>query len=174
MPVDEAALLRLEPGQVEIWLTRLTGIGDHLLRRYEALMSESEHARWRRFLVADAKLQHLVARALVRTTLSRYFAVPPPAWQFAANRYGRPHVIAPRQFRHVRFNLSHTSGLVACAVARARAIGIDVENIRRESSFADLAPRVFSPIELASFRQTLRTRPPPPPSSATASSPSGR
>lgn len=154
MPVDEANLLSLEPGQVDIWLTRLTGIGDHLLRRYEELMSEDEHARWRRFLVAHAQLQHLVARALVRTTLSRYFDVPPQVWQFATNRYGRPHITAPRQFRPVRFNLSHTSGMVVCAVAKARAIGIDVENVTRESSLADLAPRVFSPVELATFRET--------------------
>ncbi|MFL5066152.1 MAG: 4'-phosphopantetheinyl transferase family protein, partial [Xanthobacteraceae bacterium] len=154
MSLDEATLLRLEQGQVDIWLTHLSGIGDDLLRRYEQLMSESEHARWRRFLVAHAQLQHLVARALIRTTLSRYFDVPPQSWQFAANRYGRPHVTEPRQFRHVRFNLSHTGGLVVCAVAKARAIGIDVENIRRESELADLAARVFSPVELSSFLQS--------------------
>jgi len=154
MSLDEATLLRLEQGQVDIWLTRLSGIGDDLLRRYEQLMSESEHVRWRRFLVAHAQLQHLVARALIRTTLSRYFDVPPQSWRFAANRYGRPHVTEPRQFRHVRFNLSHTGGLVVCAVAKARAIGIDVENIRRESELADLAARVFSPVELSSFLQS--------------------
>jgi 4'-phosphopantetheinyl transferase len=154
MPIDEATPLRLERGQVDIWLTSLSGISDHLLHRYEQLMSEDEHARWRRFLVAHAQLQHLVARALVRTTLSRYFDVPPQSWQFAANRYGRPYVTAPRQFRPVRFNLSHTSGLVVCAVAKARAIGIDVENITRDTEFADVAPRVFSPVELSSFRRT--------------------
>lgn len=156
MPADEPTLLHLEQGQVDIWLTRLSGIGDHLLRRYEQLMSESEHATWRRFLVEHARLQHLVARALVRTTLSRYFDVAPESWQFGANRYGRPHIAEPRQFRPVRFNLSHTNGLVVCAVAKARAIGIDVENITRESRLADLAPRVFSPIELSTF---LRTAP---------------
>jgi 4'-phosphopantetheinyl transferase len=154
MALDEAPLLRLDPGQVDIWLTSLSGIGDHLLCRYQELMSEGEHARWRRFLVEHARLQHLVARALVRTTLSRYFDVPPRSWQFTANRYGRPCVVEPRPFRSVRFNLSHTSGLVVCAVARARAIGIDVEHIRRQTEFADLAPRVFSPMELASFRRT--------------------
>jgi 4'-phosphopantetheinyl transferase len=154
MPVDDAKLMRLEQGQVDVWLTSLSGIGDHLLRRYEKLMSDDEHARWRRFLVQHAQLQHLVARALIRTTLSRYFDLPPQSWQFAANRYGRPHVTEPRQFRPVRFNLSHTSGLVVCAVAKARAIGIDVENVRRATEFADLAPRVFSPIELSTFRKT--------------------
>jgi 4'-phosphopantetheinyl transferase len=154
MPFDDPALLSLEQGQVDIWLTALPDIGEALLRRYEELMSEDEHARWRRFRVAHAKLQHLVARALIRTTLSRYFAVPPRSWKFGANRYGRPHVSEPRQFRPLRFNLSHTSGLVACAVAKARAVGIDVENIRRESSLAELAPRVFSPTELAAFLDT--------------------
>src|SRR5262245_40476857 len=55
-------------------------------------MDDGELARWRRFKVDDAKLQHIVARALVRTTLSRYFDVPAAAWRFTANRYGRPYI----------------------------------------------------------------------------------
>ena len=54
-----------------------------------------------------------MTRALVRTTLSRYAEVDPAAWRFERNRYGRPHLLAGQCDRDLRFNLSHTRGLIA-------------------------------------------------------------
>jgi len=154
MLLNEARPLRLENGQVDIWLTRLHGIGNHLLHKYQLLLSQGEAGRWRKFAVHEAQLQYLVSRALIRTTLSRYFGVSAKSWQFAADRYGRPYITEPNQFRHIQFNLSHTSGLVACALGKVCEIGIDVENIRRDLDFIDLASRFFSPVETSRLLQT--------------------
>jgi 4'-phosphopantetheinyl transferase len=146
--------LPLAPGQVDIWLTSLAGVGDELRLAYRRLLSAAERERWQRFLVEGARLQHLVARALVRTTLSRYAGVPEDAWQFEPNRYGRPYVSQPTAFRDLYFNLSHSDGLVACAISKSRHIGVDVENIRRDLDILALAPSVFAPPEVASVRQS--------------------
>jgi 4'-phosphopantetheinyl transferase len=119
-----------------------------LLARYEALLSPDEKARRERFLQAKDRHQHLIARALVRCTLSQYADVPPEAWTFAANRYGRPEISGPIK-TGLEFNLSHTRGLVVIAVAWDREIGVDVENVEREGDYVHLAQRFFAPSEAA-------------------------
>jgi 4'-phosphopantetheinyl transferase len=152
--LNRKAPLPLPPGQVDIWLTSLASVGDELRLAYQPLLSASERERWQRFLVEGARLQHLVARALVRTSLSRYAEVPADAWQFEPNRYGRPYVSQPPAFRDLYFNLSHTDGLVVCAVSRSSDIGVDVENIQRDLDILALAPSVFAPTEVARVRQS--------------------
>jgi 4'-phosphopantetheinyl transferase len=149
-PSRSAEPLRLVAGQVDVWLTSLAAIGCDLQASYQQLLNAAERARWQRFLVDGARLQYLVARALVRTSLSRYADVAADAWAFEANSYGRPYVHLPAACRDLYFNLSHTDGLVACAVSRHGEVGVDVENIGREVDFVALAPTVFAPEEVAS------------------------
>jgi 4'-phosphopantetheinyl transferase len=118
------------------------------------LLSEPERARWRRFVVEGARLQYLISRALVRTTLSKYAVVPARTWQFETNAYGRPYISQPPALRDLRFNLSNTAGLVACAVSNDCEIGIDVECLARNVDTHALAPSVFAPAELADFRRS--------------------
>jgi 4'-phosphopantetheinyl transferase len=146
----------LRVGQVDVWLTCLCD----RCRDPEAdtlrLLSEAERAKWSRFVAEDARLQYLVSRALVRATLSRYADVGERAWQFGANRYGRPHIEQPAALRALQFNLSNATGLVACAVAMDCDVGVDVENIRRPLDVDALAPGVFAPMELADVRACMQ------------------
>lgn len=147
-------LLRLENGQIDVWLTSLRDVHGDVQLAYLDLLTEPERAKWKRFVARDAQLQYLMSRALVRTTLSRYAGVPQCAWEFEANRYGRPYISQPEAERGILFNLSNTTGLVACAVARGCDIGIDVENIGRVLDIDALAPSVFAPAELADLRES--------------------
>ena len=72
--------LTLADDQVDLWFAVPDEIQDsELLAAYGQLMSEEERARQQRFLFARHRHQFLVARALVRTTLSRYAPVSPDA-----------------------------------------------------------------------------------------------
>lgn len=137
---------RLAAGQVEVWLTRLDDAVRRRVGRYEALLDAGEIERRGRFQSESAALQHLVGRALLRCTLSHYADVPPTAWRFAENAYGCPAIAAPSGTGLV-FNLSHTDGLVACAVTRGGAVGVDVERIARDVEFESLAGQNFAPSE---------------------------
>ncbi len=140
----------MERDEIHIWYVFSDQVTDPvMLAQCEELLAPDEKERNQRFLVAEARRQHLIARALVRTTLSRYAAVPPNAWIFTPNRYGRPEIAGPAGVPPLRFNLSHTKGLVACIVALDREVGIDVENIERPGSYVDLAHRYFSTSEAA-------------------------
>ncbi|MCP1846021.1 4'-phosphopantetheinyl transferase [Bradyrhizobium sp. USDA 4524] len=141
----------LDFGQVDVWLTSLSDIGGKEQLTYQRLLSDSERVRWQRFAVPGAKLQFLVARILLRSILSQYTGVPFESWEFEVNEYGRPRVLHPSEFRDIQFNLSHTEGLVVCAVARECEIGIDVECTRRALDVMSLAQTILSPRELSAL-----------------------
>jgi 4'-phosphopantetheinyl transferase len=142
------------PGdEAHLWVARPESARDPDLRsRYQNLSSVEERQKCARFRFDKDREICLVTRALLRTTLSRYSGVPPEAFRFVANEYGRPEVDEPREARWLRFNLSHTTGLVACLVAREREVGVDVEDRERTGELLDVADRFFSPYEVRALR----------------------
>ncbi len=84
--------------------------------------------------------------------LSRYADVAPRDWPFRIDEHGRPELAArPAGTPDLRFNVSHTNGLVACAVTVGREVGVDVEHTGRRLVH-DVAERFFSPREVADLR----------------------
>jgi 4'-phosphopantetheinyl transferase len=119
---------------------------------YRSLLTTDELDRCDRFVHEADRVRFLLARALVRTMLSEYVAVAPREWRFRIEAYGRPEVAElPRGAPDLRFNLSHTPGLVACAVTVGRDVGLDVENVNRALT-AQLPERFFSAQEVADLR----------------------
>lgn len=141
-------------GGIDIWLTYYNEIDDERhLDDMRCLLSDEELAQERRFFFADDRKRYLVTRAMVRTVLSRYAPLPPDAWTFSKNDYGRPAIadaiISDEPLaRGLAFNLSHTRGLIALAVARGRDLGVDVENLSIRNISLDVADRFFSTIEV--------------------------
>jgi 4'-phosphopantetheinyl transferase len=123
------------------------------LEAYKALLSKDEHERMARFVFDRDRRAFLITRALVRTTLSRYCRVTPEHWRFIANVHGRPEILErPAGVPDLRFNISHTDGLIACAVTIGREVGVDVENISR-TLLHDVAGRHFAPDEVSDLRK---------------------
>jgi 4'-phosphopantetheinyl transferase len=122
------------------------------LDAYLTLMSPDEHERMARFVFERDRKAFLMTRALVRTTLSRYASIAPADWKFVANVHGRPEILdRPAGVPDLRFNISHTDGLIACAVTIGREVGVDIENIGRRL-LHDIAGRHFAPKEVADLR----------------------
>ncbi len=86
----------------------------------------------------------------------------PGEWRFASNAYGRPEISGPRGGFGLRFNLSGTRGLVACAVTAGLDAGIDVEDhgAARGRAYGALADRFFSPREARALRALEPSRRP--------------
>ena len=136
--------------EVHLWYVDPETVDDPaLLNDYDMLLAPCERERNRRFVFARHRHQDLVTRALVRTVLSAYHpAVEPRAWQFVTGAFGRPEIAAPPIEPTMRFNLSHTDGLIVCLVAGDREVGVDVEDTRRSGYTAEIADRYFSPAEV--------------------------
>jgi len=118
--------------------------------RYLALLSETERKQHDRFRFDDDRHTYLVAHALVRTTLGGMLGVAPEVLTFAIGEHGKPE-LTYAEHPDVRFNLSHTRGLVACGVTRSDDIGIDVEQIDRRLEIDHLAGSVLSEDEQAAL-----------------------
>lgn len=119
-----------------------------LLARYDAMLNPEETARQDRFRFARHRHQFLVARALVRSTLSLYHPETEPAeWQFATNEYGRPRIVGAGAGA-LDFNLSHTDGRIVLAICRSQSPGVDIERIDRPEAVADIAAQFFAETEI--------------------------
>lgn len=152
--MSTAMTLDAEGRDIDIWLTLHEEIADEaLLASYRRLLTDDERAQETKFFFAHDRKRFLITRAMVRSVLSRYAAVAPQDWRFSANRYGRPHIENSGAAIHdLVFNLSHTQGLIALAVARNRVLGIDVESLSAREFSEGIAHHFFSPAEVADFK----------------------
>lgn len=147
-------VLTLPPGVIHLWCAFPDDIiAPRLLADYEALLSADERQRWQRFHFAQHRHHYLVTRALVRSTLSRYIANDPKDWRFSLNRYGKPEIILKPGDPPIRFNLSHTDGLVLCGIVLNDDIGVDAESRHRKSVPLEVAERYFSRQEAQELRR---------------------
>ena len=116
-------------------------------------MTADELQRAGRFLQSADRERFLIGRALARTMLSRHADVRPIDWPIAIDDHGRPVLGAtPPDTPDLRFNLSHTPGLVACALTIGHEVGVDVEHIGRRLVHENIPERFFSPREVADLR----------------------
>ncbi len=88
-------------------------------------------------------LQEVLARDEIGRA-ERYLGIPAQDIRFSYEANGKPQVVEDQNPQQLRFNISHSSGLAVIAVASVRAIGVDVEKIRPDVEYLELAERFFS------------------------------
>ena len=121
------------------------GVSDASIREAVSLLSAAERSRFDRLRRDVDRRRYALAHALLRKTLSSFIGSDPKALTFEADSYGKPRLSATAD---VSFSLSHTNGLVACAVARGRELGIDAEAIDRRIDVLGVANRYFTEGEI--------------------------
>lgn len=140
MPRPDRYLWLLPEHAVDRFGERIGGVG---------LLTAEETGLLARKRSAGARRRYLGARLLCRHALSHRTGRPPHSWRFRRGEHGRPEPDPPGD--GVRFNLSHTGGLIACVVTHGSPCGVDVERTpAREDAMAHL-PRFFAPAERAAL-----------------------
>jgi 4'-phosphopantetheinyl transferase len=134
---------------VHVWYVRPEKVPETLFAHYVSLLPAEERARGQRYHFEKDRRLYLLARALVRATLSGYQAVAFAAWRFQEDAYGKPGLVPKPGLAPLCFNLSHTDGLIACAVTLERPVGVDVEHQDRLDLSMALARSYFGPAEVA-------------------------
>jgi 4'-phosphopantetheinyl transferase len=119
-----------------------------------ALLDVGERERAGRFHFDRDRHAYIAAHALARTLLAIELGRPPSALRFAVNAFGKPELARGMDGPPLRFNLSHTKGLVAVAVTHTHDVGIDVEAIDPARLSLDLALSTFAAAEVALLHAT--------------------
>ena len=103
------------------------------------VLGAEEHAHASAFRRIEDRTRYRAAHALLRVTLGAAIGSPPASLRFRRTAEGKPTLAEPQG---PQFNLTHTDGLVACAL-HDEPVGLDAELGRRkveDATFTMLAP----------------------------------
>ncbi len=148
MPSTRGSLVELPDNHVHLWTGSPPSDPDVLQAlRPEAVLSDEEQQRWKRLQrVADRNL-FAWSHAMLRNVLSSYYAIELADWTYRIGERGRPEIGDGHDVDGLRFNMSHTPGLVAIIVNRAFDAGVDVEQIGRVADIESVARTTCSTSE---------------------------
>lgn len=143
-----ASPLRLEDGDVRSWHAHIDVLADGA-RAARALtwLDPGERARHDRYHHDDDRRMFLLGRVMARALVGHALGLGPTDWRWREGPHGRPEIAAPET--RVRFNLAHSAGLVVCALAAHRDVGIDVEDLARRPLQSTIVRRYCSDAEVA-------------------------
>ena len=161
--------LQLIPGTVDVWLFSLNQPSTQL-DKMKKLLSSDELARAERIIQQSAGKQYIAAHGILRILLSRYLNKKPEEVVIKQDINGKPllsdHLdIISEQATNpslstngneptLNFNLSHSHETGLIAISADRAVGVDIEYLKREFEYLKIAKRFFSPTEYEVLQNT--------------------
>jgi len=138
--------VQLASDEVHSWCASLDVPPETSARLY-ATLTPDERTRSARFRFERDQQRFIVARGVLRDLVGRYLQTQPSHIRFVYNAFGKPD-LSPEFGNRLKFNLSHSAGLALIAIATDSSVGVDVEYIRAQSDYADIARRFFSAAEV--------------------------
>jgi 4'-phosphopantetheinyl transferase len=140
--------LALGESEVHLWRVDLNQAAANELR-WQPLLSVDERERANRFHFEKDRQRFSTTRALLRMLLAAYLQSTPESLRFHYADKGKPSLDGPHLESKLMFNVSHSGDVALFAITRGREIGVDVEQVRRNSDLDAIAPRFFSAHEQA-------------------------
>jgi 4'-phosphopantetheinyl transferase len=155
-PETRMMLRPLDPDTVRVrWLAMQSG--DALCRSlWRDMLDGDELARADRYRFASDRDSFIASHALTRLMLSDATGLPTTTWRYVYGEFGKPALAAGSTNSGLRFNISHTREMVACAIAHDE-VGVDVEASDRLTD-TDIADCLFAPEEARCVQSTPRDR----------------
>jgi 4'-phosphopantetheinyl transferase len=153
MPTAPEALARV----VDVWWLPLESAERERAALWR-LLSPDERERADRFRDRRDRERFTIRRGRLRQLLGRRLGLAPERVRFAYGAWGKPTLAGPYpSAASIQFSLSHTGDTAVIAVAATR-LGVDVERVREDLPFAELASRHFAPVEVATLSTTADAR----------------
>jgi 4'-phosphopantetheinyl transferase len=141
-----------------VWYMEVDTPPATVIAEWRVCLDAAEQVQADGFYFDEDRSTYIAAHWLIRNALAAIGGLPPTDWRFVAAKRGKPEIDPALGRPDLRFNLSHTRGLVACAVGLGTTIGIDVETLSRKRPGLDIAHRFFSPSEVAILRGTAQNQ----------------
>jgi 4'-phosphopantetheinyl transferase len=118
----------------------------------QGTLAPDERRRASKFLFEVHRRRFIAARGILRDILAGYLRRGSARLAFGYNAFGKPGLrLGPDDLR-LRFNVSHSERLALVAVAQDREVGIDVECMRRDWLWEEVAEKYFALGEITGLR----------------------
>jgi 4'-phosphopantetheinyl transferase len=153
-PLPTHSSLTVSKETVHVWCASLKTTLSH--RQYLAhTLTPDELVRAERFVFRKDREHFIAARGLLRVILARYLKAEPGDLSFCYSAYGKPALAKNSGGDTLRFNLSHSDGVALYAISCEQEVGVDLERIREDMDYEQIAGQFFSTYEF----EVLRTLP---------------
>jgi 4'-phosphopantetheinyl transferase len=143
--------LALINDEVHLWRARLDNQTVRL-QQLHTMLSADERLRAARFRFERDRNSFITRRGLLRAILGRYLGVAPGSLQFSYGPNGKPALHQKCNTGRLSFSVSHSRGLALYAVARRRALGVDVEVIRPLPGADQMLGQLLAPRDWTQLR----------------------
>ena len=142
--------LAIRENEVHIWLVQAKD--EKISLDFEGLLSSAERERASRFKFETDRRRYIVAHAALRSILSNYVNSAAQELQFDSGPYNKPKLAPIHAKKKFEFNLSHSHEVALIGVTRGREIGVDVEWVKEDFAFGEVAGRFFTPEKWRCFK----------------------
>ena len=143
--------LILADHEVHVWRAQLE-LPSSQVQSLRVILTDDELERADRFSIEIDRQRFIAARGTLRSILSRYINIDPGYLRFNYNQYGKPFLAPEFSSYRLNFNLSHSGSMALYAITRNMEIGVDVERVRSDFEYEEIANRFFSVNEVAILR----------------------
>ena len=143
--------LTLADTEVHVWRAQLE-LPLSQVQALRGILTDDELDRANRFSFEIDRQRFIAARGTLRSILSRYITIYPSHLRFHYNQYGKPFLAPEFSTYLLNFNLSHSGRMALYAITRNMEIGVDVERVRSDFEYEEIAERFFSANEVAILR----------------------
>ena len=148
MNISDAAFqvetrIALPEHEVQLWRINLATVAE-AEQRWERILSADERSRAARFHFSKDRAYFTATRALLRTILGGYLNLNPTELVFQHSEKEKPSLHPSSPAGQMEFNVSHSGSVAILAFSRARALGVDVEQLRDNFDHEAIARRFFS------------------------------
>jgi len=130
-------------------------LSTHFKQQEFSCLSMLEKQKYNAFRFERDRNTYLFSHAYLRKILARYVELNSKNIEYVYNKYGRPELLRSINKDNLRFNLSHTNGMVVYIICYDRDCGIDVEYISPLDDLAYMAERVFSNSEAKIVKELI-------------------
>ncbi len=110
-------------------------------------LDKNELARAESFGNAEKKQEYIVTRAIMKILIQRYTKRPFSKISLSYNDNGKPFMKNKLFAGNIKFNSSHSGKLAIIALSSLGDVGCDIEYMRKNIDYENIARRFFSPDE---------------------------
>jgi 4'-phosphopantetheinyl transferase len=127
-------------------------LSETVMPDWAEVLDAEERLRATRFVQAADRRAFIAAHLLLRAALQEATGQNAASWRFVTRALGKPMLDPAHGQERLEFNLSHTRGAVACALAFDYVIGVDIEDSLRRNAISGIAESYFAPAEIRWLR----------------------